>query len=196
MTAEGRVGGHRREPAQPLAWNVGGLLGEDPGATRDYDVSGVTIGLGDDLRLADPIEGHVRLARTNRGLFVAADLAAALDTECSRCLRPIEVPVAIEIAEEALPSIDLHSGLPVAAAAEDDVLRLTDHHELDLETPVREAIQLAEPIAALCRPDCPGLCLVCGDRLDDGGHDHPDDDVDPRLAVLRSFEVDGGGETG
>ena len=70
---------------------------------------------------------------------------------------------------------------------EPEVSRLTDHHELDLETPVREAFQLAEPIAPLCRPDCPGLCVVCGGRLEEGTHDHPDDDIDPRLEALRGF---------
>ena len=179
----------RRAIGEPLSWNVAGLLSEDPGATRDYDVAGVTIDLGDDLRLADPIEGHVRLARTNRGLLVVADLRTSLQAECSRCLREIEVPIEIAIEEEALPSIDLHTGLPIPAeAGEDEPHRLTDHHELDLETPVREAILLEEPIAALCREDCPGLCLVCGERLEEGDHDHPADDIDPRLEALRGFK--------
>jgi uncharacterized protein len=175
----------------PLVWNVGGLLGDDPGSTRDYEVAGVTIDLGDGLRLADPIEGHVHLARTNRGLIVTADLTTALHAECARCLREIEVPIQVRIEEEALPLIDIHTGAAVALEpGEDEPLRLTDHHELDLETSVREAIQLAEPIAPLCREDCPGLCAVCGERLDDGVHDHPTDDVDPRLEALRNFKVD------
>lgn len=180
----------RRSVGVPLTWNVAGLLSEDPGATRDYDIAGVTIGLGEDLRLADPIEGHVRLARTNRGLLVSADLRTSLQAECSRCLREIEVPIEVSIEDEALPSVDLHSGVPVAPepGAEDEPLRLTDHHELDLETPVREAIQLDEPIAALCREDCPGLCPVCGERLEEGEHDHPADDIDPRLEALKAFK--------
>lgn len=183
-----------RSVGAPLVWNVAGLLADDPGATRDYDVAGVTIDLGEGLRQADPIEGHVRLARTNRGLLVAADLRTSIEAECSRCLREIEVPIAIAIDEEALPTIDLQSGLPVGAevGAEDEPLRLTDHHELDLETPVREAIQLEEPIAALCREECPGLCSVCGIPLDEGRHEHPDDDVDPRLEALRAFRPDDG----
>jgi uncharacterized protein len=72
--------------------------------------------------------------------------------------------------------------------SEDEPLRLTDHHELDLETPVREAIQLAEPIAPLCREDCPGLCAVCGIPLEEGTHDHPNDDIDPRLEALKGFK--------
>ena len=187
-----------RSVGQPLVWNVSGLLEEPPGSTRDYRVAGVTIDLGEDLRLAGPIEGDVRLARTNRGLVVTAKLATTLAEACSRCLREIEVPVELTIEEEALPSIDFHSGQPFRLRDGDDpdVLRLTDHHELDLERPVREAILLAEPIAPLCREDCPGLCLVCGERLEDGDHDHPVDDIDPRLEALRGFVVDEANETG
>lgn len=186
-----------RPAVDPLTWNVVGLLGEPPGATRDYEIAGVTIVLGDEVRLADPIEGHLRLARTNRGLLVKADLTTSLAAQCSRCLRDIEVPIAIAIEEEALPTLDPHTGQPVLAyAGDEEPLRLTDHHELELEIPIREAILLAEPIAPLCRPDCPGLCLVCGERLDEGRHDHPDEELDARLEALRAFKVDGESETG
>ena len=183
----GRAAG---DTAQPLVWNIAGLLGEGVGAMRDYAFDDVTIDLGEDLRLARPISGRVHLARTNRGLLVDADVTAALATECARCLRPITVPISAEFEQEALPSIDLQSGAPIAADPadeEDDVIRLTDHHELDLEQSIREAIQLAEPIAPLDREDCPGLCVVCGLPLDEGSHDHPDDEVDPRLEALRAF---------
>jgi uncharacterized protein len=174
----------------PLSWNVAGLLGEDPGAWRRYDVRGAAIDLGEDLRLADDVEGSVRLVRTNRGILASTDLHAALALECSRCLRDTAVPVEVRFQEEYLPSLDLATGRPLPTEEEPDVLRLTDHHELDLETPVREALQLAEPIAPLCRPDCPGLCIACGGRLDEGSHAHPDDEIDPRLEVLRGFRPD------
>jgi uncharacterized protein len=175
-----------------LAWNVAGLLADEPGADRVYDVDDVTIDLGEDLRLAEPIGGRVRLLRTNRGILATADLHAALDLECSRCLREVVFPVQVHIDEEYLPALDLATGRPLPADDEPDVARLTDHHELDLELPVRDAIILAEPIAPLCRPDCPGLCVVCGGRLDEGSHDHPDDDIDPRLEALRGFTPEGG----
>jgi uncharacterized protein len=184
-----------RAVGDPLVWNVTGLLADPPGSTRVYPVAGVTIDLGEDLRQADPIEGEVRLSRTNRGLLVEADFRTSLDTECSRCLREIEVPVEVHLEEEVLPSLDLTTGAPLDPTAEPDVLRLTDHHELDLETPVREAIQLAEPIAPLCEPDCPGLCTVCGERMSDGPHEHAEAEIDPRLEALKAFRVDAEGET-
>jgi uncharacterized protein len=174
----------------PLSWNVAGLLADDPGADRIYEVEGVTIDLGEDLRLARPIDGRVRLLRTNRGILAHADLRTALALQCSRCLRDIELPVEIRFQEEYLPALDLTTGRPLPVDDEPDIARLTDHHELDLETPVREAIQLAEPIAPLHSPDCQGLCIVCGLPLEEGEHDHPDEDIDPRMEALRGFRPD------
>ena len=88
------------------------------------------------------------------------------------------------------------TGAPLDPTIEPEILRLSDHHELALETTVREAIQLAEPIAPLCEPDCPGLCAVCAERMTGGPHEHADAEVDPRLEVLKRFRVDGEGENG
>jgi uncharacterized metal-binding protein YceD (DUF177 family) len=174
----------------PLVWNVAGLLSEGVGAVRDYAFSGVPVDGGDDFTLTAPVDGRVHLARTNRGLLVDVDAATVLASECVRCLRELSIPLTVEIHDEALPSIDLKSGKAVELSAEDEeagVIRLTDHHEVDLAGPLREAILLALPGAPLDREDCPGLCIVCGLPLDEGAHDHPDDDIDPRLEALRGF---------
>ena len=179
-----------------LVFPAAGLLAEPPGSRRDHAFSVPEFDLGPDLVLAGPVNGRVRFSRTNRGLLVSGRIETVLGGVCSRCLRPIELPLDLEIDEEVLPSIDLASGRPIDESAEPEVARLTDHHEVDLEPLVREAIQLAEPIAPLCRPDCPGLCPACGEPLEDGLHDHDETVVDPRLEALRAFRVDGGPETG
>ena len=198
MTGRGPGSRRRGDPgdhgaASPLVWNVAGLLGDGTGAARDFAVAGVEIDGGDDFQLAGPIFGRVRVSRTNRGLLVDAAFTTALATECVRCLRPITVPLAFEIQDEALPSLDLKTGKAARLSEEDEeagVIVLTDHHELDLEPAIRDAILLNEPVAPLDRDDCPGLCIVCGLPLDEGDHDHPDDDIDPRLEALRGFVVD------
>ena len=175
---------------RPFVWNVAGLLGDTVGADRTYDIADATIELPEELILAEPISGHVRLIHTNRGVLAQARLQTALATECVRCLRPTTAPLDLRIDDEFLPSRDLTTGKPVPVDEEPEALRLTDHHELDLERSVWDAISLAEPIAPLDRPDCPGLCPTCGLPLDEGVHDHPDDDIDPRLEALRSFKVE------
>jgi len=179
-----------------LVYPLAGLLGEPPGERRVFPVHGAVIPLPDGLRLAEPLEGRVTIARTNRGVLVEARLDTALDGSCARCLRDIEVPIEVQLEEEALPSVELTTGVPIDTAAEPDVTRLDDHHQLDVGALIGEAISLAEPIAPLCEPDCPGLCPVCGERLGPGHQAHPDDEVDPRLEALRAFRVDGQDETG
>jgi uncharacterized protein len=150
-------------------------------------VSAPSLDFDEELTQIGDLVGDLRLTRTNRGLLVQGVLRSAIAQTCSRCLRDIEWPVELELDEEALPSIDFTSGLPVDTAEEPDSLRLTDHHELDLEEEVRDGMLLAEPIAPLCREDCPGLCIVCGLELASGPHEHPDEDVDPRLEGLRNL---------
>lgn len=185
------AGGHAPSADDPLVFNVAGLLAEPPGSSRTFAIAGPVLDLGPDLRQVAPLAGSVRLARTNRGLLVTGDLTATVAGTCSRCLREIEIPLAVTLDEEALPTLDIASGLPIDRSGEPDALLLSDHHELDLAQPIGELIQLAEPIAPLCRPDCPGLCPICGEELAGGPHDHPDADVDPRLEALRAFKVDG-----
>ena len=180
----------------PLTFALSGFMAEAPGALRDYDLDGVDVDPGEGLELSRPVSGHVRLMRTNRGLVIDARLATELVGECARCLRPLATRVTVRIDEEVLPTIDLASGQPVPLeeGADPEAPRLTDHHELELRPLVMEAISLAEPIAPLCEPDCPGLCLECGQRLEPG-HGHQTDDIDPRLEALRAFRVDGDADT-
>ena len=175
----------------PLA----GFLAEAAGSIRRFELEPTTVTLDDDLALAGPISGAFEVSRTNRGVYVSGDLRTALAMECARCLGPATVPLDVAIREEVLPRIDVATGAILDASVEPNVARLTDHHELDLEPLLREGISLTAPIAPLCRPDCPGLCPECGARLADGHDAHDIDDIDPRLAALRGFQVDADAQT-
>ena len=50
-----------------------------------------------------------------------------------------------------------------------------------------QTFALAAPIVPLCRPECEGLCPLCGADRSLGPHAHPDVPIDPRLDVLRDF---------
>ena len=180
----------------PLTFPLAGLLAEPAGSERRYEIHGATIQLPEDMRLVEPLEGDVRVARTNRGVLVDATIATAIAGSCSRCLRDIEVPITVHIRDEALPSIDLATGHAVDTSDEPDATRLSDHHELDLGGLAAEAISLEEPIVALCEEACPGLCVECGQRLGPDHVAHETDDIDPRLAALKGFRVDGDSDSG
>jgi len=173
-----------------LSYNVASLLRAAPGTERRYSVEDVRLDIADDLALAEPINGEVRLSRTGRSVLAKAHLSTAIEGYCSRCLTTIVAPIDVDIDEEALPSIDIDTGLPLDRDAEPDALRLDDHHELDLAEPVREAISLAEPITLLCREDCRGLCPTCGADLNTvTDHSHSEEAIDPRLAALAEWRA-------
>ncbi len=179
-----------RSAADALTYNVAGLLGEPVGSIRDVIVDSPPLDLGPDLQQLSGVTGTLRLTRTNRGLLIRGKLATSLELQCSRCLTGLDYPVEVELDDEALPTIDLATGIALDDADEPDAVRLSDHHELELEGAVRDAIVLAEPIAPLCRSDCPGLCPICGLELAGGQHQHSVADVDPRLEALRGLLSD------
>ena len=171
-----------------LSYNVATLLRATPGTERRYEIDDVRLDIADDLQLAAPINGEIRLSRTGRSILARAHLSTAIEGTCSRCLKSVIAPIAVDIEEEALPSIDIDTGLPLDKDSEPDALRLDDHHELDLEEPIREAISLAEPITLLCREACRGLCPTCGVDLNIvTDHSHTEDAIDPRLAGLAEW---------
>ena len=51
----------------------------------------------------------------------------------------------------------------------------------------RDAFALEVPEQILCRPDCAGLCPVCGKDLNVEPHEHTEREADPRWAALGSL---------
>ena len=166
-----------------LAINVAGLLQSTVGSTRRYPVADLRLDLGPELIQAEPLVGSIKLTRTNRGLLVDSHLETALVERCDRCLTAVTAPIEVEVTEEALPTIDVDSGLRVDLTDESEGLRIDDQHVLDLEPAVRDAISLAEPMSVLCREACLGLCTQCGRDLNLEPHVH-EREPDPRLAPL------------
>jgi uncharacterized protein len=167
------------------AFNVAGLLQEPAGAYRDQHLRDQYLSLGPDLDLAGPIDLDLRLQRTNRGVRVTGRAAAPLLRTCARCLDAYVDDVSVPIEEEFLPTVDPITGAPLGAPDEDEaVLTIDEHHEILIDPILRDELLLSEPMHPLCRPDCAGLCSVCGGRRAEGEHDHEPAEIDPRLAGL------------
>jgi uncharacterized protein len=69
----------------------------------------------------------------------------------------------------------------------DSGLLLPDNHQIDLAPLVREYMLLDIPINPVCKPDCKGLCPICGNNLNETTCVHEDTLVDPRLSVLKDL---------
>jgi uncharacterized protein len=178
------------------SFNVAGLLHEPPGTSRDARLRDHYTALGPDVELAGPIDADLRMQRTNRGVLVRGEVRAPLRRSCTRCTDPFVVDVTVTIGEEFVPSVHPLTGAAVAEPDPDEqVLRIDDHHEIDLGPVLHDELALTEPMRTLCRPDCPGLCPECGERLDESHAEHAEGEIDPRLAGLAAF-LDRGDGTG
>jgi len=161
-----------------LKINVGFILAEGAGYQRTIELDLPRVLIGGDLEL-DFVRGALRLSRNSRGIFVRGELESAIVGECARCLAVAHIPVSFEIEE-------LFAYPPIP----EEPYSVQETGMLDLAPLLREEAILAVPMTTLCRPDCAGLCPVCGKNLNDGPCDCEQDEIDPRLAGLRALLED------
>ena len=169
--------------------NVAGLLREPAGTSLTLELGTLDVSTGS----AAPhrrVLGTVRLQRTNRSILASGRARTLARRTCVRCLDEFDEPVEVTLNEEFLPTVDLTTGAVLGIdQADAEVARIDAHHEIDLSALVNDELLLAEPMHPLCRPDCGGLCPVCGGRMDDGGHeDHLAPEPDPRMAALADWK--------
>lgn len=157
-----------------LKLNVGFLLSQSLGTSRDVDFDVPALAVAEDLKLAF-LKGTLRLSRTHEGILVQGKLETALQGECRRCLSVVHVPIVIQI-EELFTSHPEKDPKTQFKVDEDAVL--------DLTPLLREETIISIPLAPLCKEDCAGLCPQCGQNLNQGLCDCERDDIDPRFAIL------------
>ncbi len=157
-------------PRRPFRINVGFIIHEEVGYTAQFPFEFDKIKVGGDLELRD-FSGLVDVGRTPQGLLLTGHFSGITTAECARCLKTFDQPLQWDMTELYAfneKSIS-ESGLIVPEDA-----------KIDLEPLIRDYALLEIPISPLCRPDCKGLCPVCGQDLNvrDCGH-RPHEDESP-----------------
>src|SRR5262245_14972819 len=167
-----------------MLFNVSSLLKEHTGAAREFAID-------DDVRIdgeSHHVQGSMRLDRTPRGILARGSVHGVLDTQCSRCLKPVAVPIDIVFEEEFIPTIDVTTGVHVEPnETEEEAYRINARHELDLREPVQQYWAMVAPMAPLCSDTCTGICPVCGEEVtqDHGCSSQQIDERWAKLATLR-----------
>jgi uncharacterized protein len=166
--------------------DVHDLLGH-PGASRRHDVLGTIEQLATEL-VAVPedaaVGGALLLESVIEGILVTGSIAGTWTLRCARCLTEWTEPFSVEIQE-------LFTSEEAAADGDDlddDAYALVED-EIDLEQLIRDVVGVEMPFAPLCKPDCLGLCEICGGNRNLGecpGHEV----LDPRFAVLADLLPD------
>jgi uncharacterized protein len=149
-------------PRRPFRLNVGFIVHQEVGYKHEFPFEYEQIQIADDLDLHH-FEGVAAIGRTPQGLIVQADFSAETTLECVRCLNEFEQSLNWEITE--LYAFNKKS------VSESGLIMPDDAH-IDLQPLIREYALLEIPIKPLCKPNCKGLCAVCGEDLNvsDCGH--------------------------
>lgn len=117
---------------------------------------------------------------TGDGYALRLSLSAKLAGPCMRCLADAEPEFTVEAREVSQPG-----------AGEELESPYVHHGELNLQEWARDALALALPAPILCRPDCAGLCPVCGADLNEAGPEHQHErEPDPRWSKLSELKFD------
>jgi uncharacterized protein len=156
------------------------------GRRVDVDVTPGRLTYGDqEYALAgDSVTARVDISRTSTGYSLRLRFDAPVVGPCVRCLGDAEMRVGVDAREVDQPG-----------GSEEEGLRspYVDGDELDVGAWAHDALALAMPVQFLCRPDCAGLCPVCGASLNDtdpAEHRHGDEaDANP-FAKLRELRFD------
>lgn len=146
----------------PLRINVGFLINQPVGSTRDIHFDFPSLSLQNDLDVYD-LKGVVRLGRTPQGILLQGDFNAVVKAECVRCLGEANQSLHTQFQE-----LFAFSSRSVSESG----LILPEDGNINLEPILREYLLVEVPISPLCREDCKGLCPVCGEDLNTVGVEH------------------------
>ena len=123
----------------------------------------------------EAVPAELTITRASTGSVFGLAFDARLHGPCYRCLEDavVDIPVNAREYQATNPQADEELRTPYVV---DD--------NLDVAAWARDAIALALPEQILCRPDCAGLCPVCGKDLNVEPHTHDEERIDPRWEVL------------
>ena len=164
-------------PRKPFRINVGFIIHEEVGYNHDFPFAMERLLLGEDFELQD-FSGLVNVGKTPQGLIVQADFEGRTGLGCVRCLTDFMKSMKWSFTE--LYAFDKRS-------VTDSGLILPEDAHIDLAELIREYGLLEIPISPLCKPDCRGLCLECGQNLNEKDCGHRPAREDSPFAQLKDL---------
>lgn len=151
------------------------MINQPIGSSRDFNFDYPRMQLGEDLILTE-FKGTALLSRTPQGLLLQADFEGQASLDCVRCLGTFDQALVWTATE--LYAFDKRS-------VTDSGLIMPEDGHIDLELLMREYALLEIPISPVCKPDCKGLCPLCGEDLNRVDCGHRDTTSESPFAVLK-----------
>jgi uncharacterized protein len=126
------------------------------------------------LPVPEKAPAELTITRASTGTVFELRFHVRLHGPCFRCL------------EDAVLDLPISAREYQATSPDSDELRTPylEDDNLDLSAWARDALALELPDKILCKPECAGLCPVCGKDLNVEPHDHGEPEPDSRWSAL------------
>lgn len=136
---------------------------------------------GDTYMIKEKTPVSLTLTNIEKGkAAVEGNISLAVLLCCDRCLKEVPYTFSLEFSRKVVvPELG-------AAVSEEEEDCLTGY-QFDVDDLVYNEISINWPMKVLCRPDCKGICSVCGKDLNEGACECDTFVPDPRLAAIKDI---------
>lgn len=134
---------------------------------------------GNSIKFLKPVSVRGKFENLGNVIFLSGSADVSLDAVCAKCLDGFEKNMNFSFEERFSKS-------PVSDEEAEDIVHIFGN-EIELNDVIIRELCLNLPISFLCSEDCKGLCPVCGKNLNKEQCSCETDEIDPRLAVLKTF---------
>jgi uncharacterized protein len=149
--------------------------GEQYRDSKEIELSPLEFGGQRYLPVPEAVEAELSISRASTGTVFELRFTGRIHGPCYRCLKDAVLDLPVWGREYQATSPGESEELRTPYVVDD---------RLELSAWARDALVLALPEQILCRPDCAGLCPVCGRDLNEEPHEHDVDGADPRWEAL------------
>lgn len=158
------------------------------GTTENFNLQEtLNVSTGRDILLTKPVELNLKITNTGKLLEFKGEVKAHAEVVCSRCLEQFHQTIEAEFHEEFIHVSD-YKDFMESLEDEDIEYKFYESDTIVLDDIVIENLMLHLPMQLLCKDDCSGLCIVCGQNLNEGKCQCKAGNVDPRLAILAKLK--------
>lgn len=105
----------------------------------------------------------------------------SIEMQCDRCLKTVPYEMDLQFSYEVFSPDNLSEDI------EDDEQNFMEGYELNVVNLVNNEILMSWPMKVLCKPQCKGICTVCGKDLNTGECGCDTFVPDPRWAALKDI---------
>lgn len=153
--------------------------GESLRDEQEIEIAPIELGGQRYLVVPENVPSELAVTRASTGTVYELRFHVRLHGPCFRCLEDAALDEDLALREYQAES---------PGDAEELTTPYVRDNRLDLSAWARDGLVLALPDKILCRPDCAGLCPVCGVDLNRERHEHEVDATDPRWAALAELK--------